>query len=138
MPECCVRECAGTGRIWNNDIANQCTKQFKKCDGVRLEGNIQQYVGRNEVVRTTFNFFRIQPGLMKEKKAAFRLVGEVEGFEGNSLKVLVRQEAKEGYEEKEEVFEVFVPDDVLLLSKDPSLGTLVRLKGYIQAEEDPE
>ncbi|GJQ44285.1 MAG: hypothetical protein DWB56_06850 [Candidatus Jettenia sp.] len=88
------------------------------------------------MVRTTFNFFRIQPGLMKEKKAAFRLVGEVEGFEGNSLKVLVRQEAKEGYEEKEEVFEVFVPDDVLLLSKDPSLGTLVRLKGYIQAEED--
>lgn len=124
------------GRIWKQDVGEALLKQFQRGSEMRLEGNIQQYQGRNEVTRTTFNFYRFRPGPLKEKKAAFRLVGEVKWFEGNCLKVLVRQEAKEGYEKKEEVFEVFVPNEILLGITEPSVGELVRLKGYIAHEED--
>ncbi len=124
------------GRIWDGDLIETLKTRYKKDDEIRLEGSLQQYKGRNDVIRTSFNFYRIQPGPLKEKKAAFRLVGEVQSYQDSILKILVRQES-EGYAPKEEVFEVFVPLIVSLeMKNDPEAGKLIRVKGYMQVEED--
>lgn len=125
------------GRLWEKELDFESFQaRYKKDDEIRLEGNLQQYKGRNEVTRTSFNFYRVQPGPLKEKKAAFRLVGEVVSYADQVLKILVRQK-NEGYETKEEVFEVFVPLIASLeLQKDPEPGRPIRVKGYIEIEED--
>lgn len=131
------------GRIWKKDIGEILTARYKHGDEMRLEGNIQQYQGRNEITRTTFNFWDVKPGPLKEQKAAFRLVGEVQEFhtitnDGTPLlKILVVQDQKDDFERKEEEFEVYVPNEVLLEANgNPVEGQIVRVKGYLVAEED--
>lgn len=149
------------GRIWGQDavdefINNVSTGKVKKGSDLRLEGNIQQYNGRNEAIKTSFNFYRCEQIPLKEYKAAFRLVGEVVSFGVDAgaktvgadpstgsgcnaipLRVRVIQEQKEDFEPKEEIFEVSVPNVVLLeISGSPMPGQAVRLKGYIENPED--
>lgn len=138
------------GRIWGRDTVDEFLDdvragKIKKGVDLRLEGNIQQYNGRNEETKTTFNFYRYELGPLKEKKAAFRLVGEVVSFDIGNIgcadyalaNIVVIQEQKENFETKREEFEVFVPNAVLLeLPVNPSPGQMVRLKGYLQNEED--
>lgn len=132
------------GRIWSKDVIDAFMDDVKKGKikkGVelRLEGNMQQYNGRNEAVRTSFNFYRYEFGPLKERKAAFRLVGEVVSFADDKLKILVIQEQKEDFEPRREEFEVTVPTIVQLempvnLALAP--GQTVRVKGYMEMEED--
>ena len=144
------------GRIWGKDAvdefnSNVSTGKIKKGTDLRLEGNIQQYNGRNEAIKTSFNFYRCEPIPLKEYKAAFRLVGEVVSFGVDAeadpstgsgcnampLRVRVIQEQKEDFTPKEEIFEVYVPNVVLLeISGSPMSGQSVRLKGYIENPED--
>lgn len=138
------------GRIWGKDTVDEFLDdvragRIKKGVDMRLEGNIQQYNGRNEETKTTFNFYRYELGPLKEKKAAFRLVGEVVSFDTGNVgcadyalaNIVVIQEQKENFEPKREEFEVFVPNAVLLeLPVNPAPGQMVRLKGYLQNEED--
>lgn len=142
------------GRIWGQNavdkfISNISTGKIKKGSDLRLEGNLQQYSGRNEAIKTSFNFYRCEPMPLKEYKAAFRLVGEVVSFGSDAgaktvgaddfqpLRVRVIQEQKEDFEPKEEIFEVYVPNVVLLeISGSPMPGQAVRLKGYIENPED--
>ena len=138
------------GRIWGSDAVagfngNVASGKIVKGSDVRLEGNIQQYNGKNEIIKTTFNFYRCEPMALKEYKAAFRLTGEVVSFGDDAaevegfrpLRVRILQEKKEDFEGKEEVFEVYVPRIVLLeMPTDPAPGQTVRLKGYIENPED--
>lgn len=130
------------GRIWGKDVVDGFMDEvkdgkIKKGVELRLEGNMQQYNGRNEDVRTSFNFYRYEFGPLKERKAAFRLVGEVVSFEDDKLKILVIQEQKENFESKQEEFDVVVPKIVQLeMPVNLESGTTVRIKGYLQCEED--
>lgn len=130
------------GRIWGKDVVDGFMDEvkdgkIKKGVELRLEGNMQQYNGRNEDVRTSFNFYRYEFGPLKERKAAFRLVGEVVTFEDDKLKILVIQEQKENFESKQDEFEVVVPKIVQLeMPVNLESGTTVRIKGYLQCEED--
>lgn len=142
------------GRIWGQDAIdeftdNVSTGKIKKGSDLRLEGNIQQYNGRNEAVKTSFNFYRCEPISLKEYKAAFRLVGEVVSFDTDSkgeqdqsgdlqpLRIKIILDQKEGFEPKEEIFKVCVPNVVLLeMPGSPMPGQAVRLKGYIENPED--
>lgn len=142
------------GRIWGQGAvdefnSNVSTGKIKKGSDLRLEGNIQQYNGRNEAIKTSFNFYRCEPIPLKEYKAAFRLVGEMVSFGADGgdkyvgaenlkpLRVQVIQEQKEDFEPKEEIFEVYVPNVVLLeIPGSPMPGQAVRLKGYIENPED--
>lgn len=142
------------GRIWGQDAVDEFDDnveigKIKKGSDLRLEGNIQQYSGRNEAIKTSFNFYRCEPIPLKEYKAAFRLVGEVVSFgygagaktvgaeDFQPLRVRIIQEQKEDFEPKEEVFEVYVPNVVMLeIPGSPMPGQAVRLKGYIENPED--
>lgn len=149
------------GRIWGQDAVDEFDDnveigKIKKGSDLRLEGNIQQYNGRNEAIKTSFNFYRCEPIPLKEYKAAFRLVGEVVSFGSDAgdktigdnpstgsgcsvmpLRVRVIQKQKEDFEPKEEVFEVYVPNVVMLeIPGSPLPGQAVRLKGYIENPED--
>lgn len=130
------------GRIWGKDVVDGFMDEvkdgkIKKGVELRLEGSVQQYNGRNEDVRTSFNFYRYEFGPLKERKAAFRLVGEVVSFEDDKLKILVIQEQKENFESKQEEFDVVVPKIVQLeMPVNLESGTTVRIKGYLQCEED--
>ena len=137
------------GRIWGQDAVdefndNVSSNKIKKGTDIRLEGNIQQYNGKDEVIKTTFNFYRCEPIPLKEYKAAFRLVGEVVSFGADvgvedlqPLRVKIIQEQKEDFEPKEETFEVYVPNVVLLeIPGSPMPGQAVRLKGYLENPED--
>lgn len=142
------------GRIWGQDAVdefnnNVSTGKIKKGSDIRLEGSIQQYNGRNEEIKTSFNFYRCEPISLKEYKAAFRLVGEVvsvacspisEIAQSNDFQVLevrIVQDQKEGFEPKEEIFKVCVPTVVLLeIPGSPMPGQAVRLKGYLENPED--
>lgn len=126
------------GRVWGKDNIQQFTEMYKRNSEMRLEGNLQQYEGRNGEVKTTFNFFKFNYGPLKEQKAAFRLTGIVQSYEANTLKLLVRQE-NEGYAPKDETFTVMVSLEALLSmgeAGDPATGELIRVKGYLQIEED--
>lgn len=142
------------GRIWGQDAvdeftSNVSTGRIKKGSDLRLEGNIQQYNGRNEAIKTSFNFYRCEPIPLKEYKAAFRLVGEVVSFGSDAgaknvgaedfqpIRVRVIQEQKEDFEPKEEIFEVYVLNVVMLeIPGSPLPGQAVRLKGYLENPED--
>jgi len=130
------------GRIWGKDVSDAFMDdvregKMKKGVELRLEGNMQQYRDKGENVRTSFNFYRYEFGPLKERKAAFRLVGEVVSFDDDKLKVLVIQEQKENFEPKQEEFEVVVPKIVQLeMPGNLESGTTVRIKGYLQCEED--
>lgn len=138
------------GRIWGGEAvagfnSNVAAGKIVKSSDVRLEGNIQQYSGKNEAIKTTFNFYRCEPMDLKEYKAAFRLTGEVVSFSDEAaevegfrpLRVRILQEKKDDFERKEEVFEVYIPKIVLLeMANDPAPGQTVRLKGYIENPED--
>ena len=130
------------GRVWGKDNMLQFTEMFRRGSEIRLEGNMQQYTGRNGQVKTTFNFYKFNYGPLKEQKAAFRLTGIVQEPEtqdaASMLKLLVRQE-NEGYAPKDEIFTVIISTEASLSlngSNDPGLGDLVRVKGYLQVEED--
>lgn len=125
------------GRIWGDANIKAFQADFRKGSLVRLEGNMQQYQGRNDVTRTNFNFFRFQPGPLKEMKAAFRLVGQVQGLNDDKLLLTVCPEAREGYTAKAEEIEVTLPTEVLLdAGGSPEPGQQVRVKGYMVQEED--
>lgn len=126
------------GRVWGADNIQQFTEMYKRNSEMRLEGNLQQYLGRNDEVKTTFNFFKFNYGPLKEQKAAFRLTGIVQSYAEGILKLLIRQE-NEGYAPKEEIFTVMVSLEASLSVGelgDPVTGDLVRVKGYLQIEED--
>lgn len=132
------------GRIWSKDVIDDFMKHVK--DGtikrgteLRLEGNIQQYDGRNDVIRTSFNFYRFEFGPLKERKAAFRLVGKVVSFneDEDKLKILIIQEQKENFEPRQDEVEVIVPKIIQLeMPGNLETDTLIRIKGYLQCEED--
>lgn len=130
------------GRIWGKDVVDgfmDDVKDGKMKKGVelRLEGNMQQYHVRNEDVRTSFNFYRYEFGPLKERKAAFRLVGEVASFADDTLKIVVIQEQKEDFEPKREEFEMIVSKIVQLeMPGNVDAGQVVRAKGYMEMEED--
>lgn len=126
------------GRVWGEDNILQFTEKFQRNSEIRLEGNIQQYTGRNEQIKTTFNFYKFNHGPLKEQKAAFRLTGIVQSYEPGVLEIMVRQQ-NEGYQPKEEIFKVSVSLEASLSlgeSGDPSPGDTIRVKGYLQVEED--
>lgn len=134
------------GRIWGQDAVNEfngnvAAGKIKKGVDLRLEGNIQQYSGKSEAIKTTFNFYRCEPIPLQEYKAAFRLTGEVVSFSTTGVKVdgfqplriRIIQEQKETFDPKEETFEVYVPSIVMLeITNDPKPGQAVKLKGYIE------
>ena len=150
------------GRLWGEDTVSEFMEdvrigKIKKNIELRLEGSFQQYSGRGNEARTSFNFYRYGFGPLKEKKAAFRLVGEVVSFGADAgadvgtrrtvslpqsndfhpLRVRIIQEQKEDFEPKEEIFEVYVPNVILLeIPGSPMPGQAVRLKGYLENPED--
>lgn len=130
------------GRIWGKELVDEFMDdvqngRIKKGVELRLEGNFQQYDGHDGTVRTSFNFYRYEFGPLKECKAAFRLVGEVISFEDDKLKILITQEQKGDFEPKQERFEVVVPSIVQLeMPGNLVPGQMVRVKGYMEMEED--
>lgn len=124
------------GRIWGKGQVEDFMFRFKPKDEVRLGGNMQQYE-RKKVVRSSFNLYKFNSGPIKERKAAFIMIGEVVSLEGETLKIRIVHKLENGSIDREETFEVTVPKDALLdCDASPEAGKLVKLKGYIMQRED--
>lgn len=125
------------GFIWGKANVADFKANFEKGDDVRFSGGIQQYNGRHGATRTTFNFYILKPGPVEEYKATFILVGEVVSLEDETLEILVKQEAAENYEAKEDAFKIHLPREILLEAEQtPEQGQTVSAKGYIHHPED--
>lgn len=132
------------GFVWGKDTANHFNSSFGRGDEVRFSGGIQQYTGRNGVTRTTFNFYILKPGPVREHKAAFILVGEVVSLEGESLEILIKQDVganggspANDAATREDTFKIHLPREVLLEAEHtPEPGQSVSVKGYIMHHED--
>lgn len=134
------------GRLWG---ANNCEEfrasGIKTGETVSLTGVLAQYKGRNDATRTNFSFFRLarwNPAESKHsfKRATFILLGEVTAYEeavGHAKIFLKVRQEPEGYDAREDVFELHVPPGLVL---DPLIqahpGALVRVKGELEQEED--
>lgn len=130
------------GRVWGEKNIKAFQAGFKQGSIARLQGVMQQYDGRNGERRSNFNFFQFFPGPLKEMKAVFVLVGEVEKYQDDPstssgcLTVRIVQEDGNGKITNEELIEVHVPGEVLLTTGEPEPGQQVRVKGYMTQEED--
>lgn len=125
------------GFVWGKANVEDFKTNFTPGDELRYTGSIQQYNGRKDVTRTTFNFYILKPGPVKEYKAAFILIGDVVSLEGETLEINIKQEATENYEAKDETFKIHLPREILLEAEQtPEPGQTVSAKGYIMHPED--
>ncbi|MCP4259072.1 MAG: hypothetical protein GY774_16425 [Planctomycetes bacterium] len=147
------------GFIWGKAGVEDFKANFTRGDELRFSGGIQQYAGRKKVTRTTFNFYILKPGPVKEYKAAFILVGDVVSLEGETLEILIKNEYRSDVQKgnrsgtqkgnksdvqkgnrsgfQPDTFKIHLPRDVLLdLNKTPESGQTISAKGYIIHPED--
>lgn len=131
------------GFIWGAENVTYFKKDYKRGAEVRLSGGIQQYKGRGDATRTTFNFYLIKPGPIKEKKAAFIIVGEVVSYEDERLTIRIKippgNSGGTEYPSREETLTVRLPHEIILAGEEndyPDPGKLISVKGYLMQEED--
>lgn len=134
------------GRIWGEELVEEFMKAFKPGDLVRLQGAFSQYKDKDGNAQTNFSFYRADawdPANDKHthKRATFRLLGEVNAYEslaeGGRLFLTVKLENENSKYDREDIFEIFVPEGVSLdFGAEYPASTLVRVKGVISQEED--
>lgn len=123
--------------VWGETAVANFNTSYKTGNEIRLIGAMQQYKGRHDTLKTTFNIFRLKPGPIAERKAAFILVGEVEELDGDRLDILIKHPSSEARAAREENIIIHLPQAVLLsLDRDPEEGALVCAKGYLMHQED--
>lgn len=134
------------GRLWGKDAVAGFKKQFKKGSSVRLTGVLTQYEGKNNAVKTSFNFYKADPwdpaaDQHSFRRATFILVGSVVSFQEGGpeahLRLKVRTETKGQDKAEEHLFHLSVPADLSLdFTAEFPDGADVRIKGRLAQTED--
>lgn len=134
------------GRLWGKDAVASFKKSFTKGRHVRMTGVLTQYTGKDNAVKTSFNFFKAEPWEPTQdqhsfKRATFILVGEVvsyqDGEDEGVLQLRVCLQAKGQDKADEHVLQLIVPSSLSLdfIAEFPE-GANVRIKGRLAQTED--
>lgn len=135
-------------RLWGEEKVEDFMKAFKPGDLVRLQGAFSQYRDKDGKAQTNFTAYKAEawdPANDKHqhKRAVFVLLGEVNAYEALAeggrlfLKVKIENDDENKKYDREDVFEMFVPEGTSLdFAAEYPTGSLVRVKGVISQEED--
>lgn len=125
------------GRLWGEAAVDRFMEAFRPGARVCMRGNLAQYTGKKDALRTNFNFYKAEawdPAGSKHthRRATFVIVGAVLSFEDlgdeGRLRVSVAREKREAEE--------FVLYTSSRLTFDIEEGGLYLLKGCLAQEDD--